>query len=198
MKNKTTLKHIIKLILPPLVVKLAKVIYARGWRRTKPEWEYVPQGWQAAKVDANIKGWNVQAILDTYIAKWPDFVASLQGTNPLGLSPEAEPDLKNDIRFHNIMMTYAYALGLAAHQRAQISMLDWGGGIGHYYLISKALLPDVQVDYHCKDLPIFAAHGQQLFPEAHFYADDQCLNRHYDFVLASSSLQYAQDWASVL
>jgi len=78
-----------------------------------------------------------------------------------------------------------------------LSMFDWGGGIGHYYVLAKSLLPDVEIDYHCKDLPLLAQHGSRLFPDQHFYSDDAWLNRRYDFVMASSSLQYAQDWQQV-
>jgi putative methyltransferase (TIGR04325 family) len=77
-------------------------------------------------------------------------------------------------------------------------MLDWGGAIGHYYLISQKLLPDLQIDYHCKDVPVLAEYGRSLFPQAHFYTDQTCLERKYDFVLVSGSFQYFQDWASSL
>ena len=77
-------------------------------------------------------------------------------------------------------------------------MLDWGGGMGHYYLISQALVPDLEIDYSCKDLAGVAREGQELFPQAHFYTDDSCLDRQYDFILVSSSLQYSADWDVLL
>jgi putative methyltransferase (TIGR04325 family) len=95
-------------------------------------------------------------------------------------------------------MVYAYVLALAAKTKDRVSILDWGGGIGHYYVLSKALLPDVGIDYHCKDLPLLCQHGRTLFPEATFYEDDEkCFEKTYDLVLASSSLQYSQDWERV-
>lgn len=33
-------------------------------------------------------------------------------------------------------------------------MLDWGGGLGAYYVYSRALLPDLELDYHCRELPL--------------------------------------------
>jgi putative methyltransferase (TIGR04325 family) len=77
-------------------------------------------------------------------------------------------------------------------------MLDWGGGIGHYYLLSQNLVPALEIDYHCKDVPVLAEHGRSLFPKAHFYTDETCLERKYDFVLVSGSFQYSQDWVSAL
>jgi putative methyltransferase (TIGR04325 family) len=187
------LKQVGKMLLPPLVIHIAK----HGLRNGKPEWEYVAKGWKSQEVNESVKGWNVQSILDTYITHWPDFVTSLQRTSPLGLSPEASPSRRLDLAFHNVVMSYGYALGLAAHNQTALSMLDWGGGIGHYYLISKALFPMVQIDYHCKDLSLFVEHGRGLFPEAYFYSDESCLNRLYDFVLVSSSLQYSEYWQDI-
>ncbi len=187
-----TLKRLIKLITPPLFIQFGKAALRRG----KPEWEYVPEGWKTT--DPNIKGWNVQSVLDAYIAKWPAFVNQLKDTAPFGMSPEADAEHRTDLAFHNVIMSYGYALGAAARGKTTISMLDWGGGIGHYYRISKALYPDLDIRYHCKDLPLLANYGQQLFPEARFYSDDTALNQQYDFALASSSLQYARDWHGTL
>lgn len=77
-------------------------------------------------------------------------------------------------------------------------MLDWGGGLGHYYLISQALISDLEIDYHCKDVDALARYGSELLPQAHFYSDETCLGRSYHFVLASSSLHYSADWLATL
>jgi putative methyltransferase (TIGR04325 family) len=78
-------------------------------------------------------------------------------------------------------------------------MLDWGGGIGHYAIYARALLPEVALDYHCRDLPRFAAAAKDVLPEAAFHdADETALARTYDLVLASSSLHYSRDWRAAL
>ena len=77
-------------------------------------------------------------------------------------------------------------------------MLDGGGGIGHYYLLAQALLPGVEIVYHCKDVPALTGYGAQLFPEQHFCSDETCLQRVYDFVLASASMHYTEDWQALL
>jgi putative methyltransferase (TIGR04325 family) len=74
-------------------------------------------------------------------------------------------------------------------------MLDWGGGIGHYYLYAQALMSDIEIDYTCKDVPLLAEAGQKNFPEALFTADEAiALNRKYDLILASGSMHYSEDW----
>jgi putative methyltransferase (TIGR04325 family) len=159
-------------------------------------WEYVPQGWRAEKTNSVIKGWNDPSVLDAYKAEWPDFLKNIEGTRFFG-SPESRSNAPHLI-FHNTMMTYAYVLSLVARQKTAISMLDWGGTIGHYYLISQKLIPDLKIDYHCKDVPILAEYGAELLPETHFYSDETCLDRKYDFILASSSFQYTQNWTELL
>lgn len=161
------------------------------------EWEYLPGGWPSANADPAIKGWDVESILRVYQDNWPTFVRNLEGVAPLGISPESDSAERTNLAFHNLIMTYGYVLAYVARGKTAMTMLDWGGGIGHYYLLSRALLPDLKIEYHCKDFPRFAEHGNTLFPEAHFHSDDACLNQTYDFVFASTSLQYSQDWENV-
>lgn len=189
------MNQLLRDLVPPLVWRALREVRSRPM---PTEWEYVPEGWEAAKSDAKIKGWNVPGVLEAYKASWPGFVRRVETTAPLAVSPDAVPGSPADLAFHNSVMCFAYVLSASCRQKAAISMLDWGGGIGHYYLMSKALVPDLQIDYHCKDVPILANHGRALFPEAHFYTDETCLSRQYDLVLASTSLHYAEDWATTL
>jgi putative methyltransferase (TIGR04325 family) len=119
--------------------------------------------------------------------------------HPLGVSHEASLPTNNDYAAHNTMMVYAYVIALAARKKDRISLLDWGGGIGHYYIISKVLMPEIEIDYHCKDLPLLCKGGQELLPEAKFHEkEEECFTRVYDLVLASSSLHYSEDWQRVV
>lgn len=157
-----------------------------------PEWEYVPEGWARPA-----KGWNADAVAAAYREKWPSYVAALAEPKPLGVYHEVvagETVEPNDREAHNMLVSFAYVLARAARGHDRISMLDWGGGLGHYLALSRAVLPDLTVEYHCRELPSVAAAGRELFPEALFYADDSCLVRRYDLVFASSSLQYAEAW----
>ncbi len=191
------MRRIIKYLLPPFVIDLAKYLL-RITGREPIEWEYIPQGWQIEQTDAKIKGWNVKSVLEAYKARWPDFALSLEKTTPFGMSSTTAAANHYDLSSHNVRVSYAYIFTLAAHLKSSISMLDWGGGIGHYYLFSQLLLPSVKIDYHCKDVPILSEYGQSLFPDAHFYTDESCLDRQYDLVLASGALHYSQDWVSTL
>lgn len=188
--------------LPPIVADAARHVLKKKNRARAgadvPEWEYIPEGWSAQETDSRIKGWNVDSILEAYKANWPAFLRQLEGSRPLGISPEADIPSQADLAAHNTMMSYAYAFTFSTRDKHSISMLDWGGGLGHYYLVSQALVPDLEIDYHCKDVRVLADYGRELFPQAHFYADETCLGRSYDFVLASTSLHYSPDWLATL
>lgn len=187
------MQRIIQDLTPPLIWRILRSL------KPKPkylEWEYLPDGWEAAKRDLKIKGWNIESILEVYKANWPIFLRNLEGTLPLGISPELGSEKRTNLLFHNIMMIYGYALALSTRQKSSISMLDWGGGIGHYFLITQKLIPDLAIDYHCKDVPVLAEYGKTLFPDAHFYTDETCLERKYDFILSSGSFQYSEDWTT--
>jgi putative methyltransferase (TIGR04325 family) len=164
-----------------------------------PALVYAPEGWKTKLANQEAAGWNVSNVAAAEEAKWGAFVENCKGTGPLGFSHEF-PDLTvvRNLSFHNINMTYGYVLALAAQGKRTLCMLDWGGGLGHYYLIGKALLPDVKLDFHCKEVPMMAEAGRRLNPDVHWYSDESCLNRKYDLIMMNGSLQYIQDWTGAL
>jgi putative methyltransferase (TIGR04325 family) len=163
----------------------------------QPEFEHVAEGWSRP-----VQGWNTDSVLALYEEKWPTFRRALEGAGPLGVNHEAPREAierADDVAYaHNLLVSFAYVLALAAGGRDRVSILDWGGGIGHYYVVARAVLPGVAVDYTSRDLPVLAARGRKLLPDAAFSDDDTCLERRYDLVLASSSLHYAEDWRGTL
>jgi putative methyltransferase (TIGR04325 family) len=194
-------KNIVKSILPPIVLDAGKRLLGKDRSVTElelsaPEWEYVPEGWRRRETDPKIRGWNVGSVLELYKANWHGFVSNLQDVLPFSVSPGLSS--KGDWASQIGMMSYAYAFAVSTRHKSRISMLDWGGGVGQYYLISEALVPGLKIDYHCKEVPLLAEYGRRLFPEARFYTDETCLANKYDFVLASSSLQYAENWSLML
>ena len=179
--------------LSPGVVRLARRLLAY---LRPPPWEYVPGGWQAAGTKA--RGWEAESIVAVEAAKWARFVRLTQGNGPLGLAHEALRPVTEDYAAHNTMMAFAYVLALAARHKDRISILDWGGGLGHYYLLSRAFLPDLELDYHCKDLPLMCRRGRELLPDVRFHETvESCAGRRYDLVLSSSSLHYSENWRDV-
>jgi putative methyltransferase (TIGR04325 family) len=196
------IKESTKMFIPPVFINLImRLRSAQGRplrRKLVVEWEYIPEGWAYVRTHPEVKGWNVQDILKVYKEKWPMYVAMVQGTGPLSIAHESTLTTTDDIISHNTIMSFAYALALVARHSDRLTMLDWGGGIGHYYLVARSLLPNVQIEYHCKDVPSLAQYGAQLFPDQHFYTDESCLEHTYDLVIASASLHYTEDWRGLL
>ncbi len=172
---------------------VVEVVGEGGERKMKPDWEMVPDTDDAWTSSA---GWAHQSITTRQAAKWPAFVESLGGGRPLGRSHEAEPDSPLDVTAHNTAMTFGYVLGrcIAESRDGPTSVLDWGGGIGHYYLYARHLFPRARLDYTVKELASLCRMGTALNKGAKFL-DDECevLSLPYDLVFASSSLHYTRD-----
>jgi putative methyltransferase (TIGR04325 family) len=187
---------IAQLVLPPIVTEGVRHVLRRHRMGVL---EYVPGGWKAIRKDCGRSGWNSESVIEAEEARFDAFRRNLQGTGPLGFSHEhTDLSVIRDIPFHNVHITYAYVLALAAHKKDSLSVLDWGGGLGHYYLLGRAVVPDVRLDFHCKEVPSLAEAGKRLNPEVHWYADDKCLEKTYDLVLINGSLQYIEDWADTI
>lgn len=156
-----------------------------GWR---PTHEYVPEGWDRLIRDAHIKGWDVPAVSKAQAARLTDWRATIHSNQALSQQVGAQ----------NTFIAFAYVAALASCQ-GRLSLLDWGGGIGQYGDLAKALLPDVVIDYSCKDVPTQCQLGRRLSPSATFFeSDDEFAGRTFDLVLASGALQYVRDWESTL
>ncbi len=116
-----------------------------------------------------------------------------------GLPLTIEPTVTDDPRdLLNSYMTFGYVLALAARRKDSLRILDYGGCLGEYYWIGRTLLPNVELDYHCKELPAMADEGAKLNPAVVWHRDDSCLFGSYDLVMFSGSLQYLTDWRYTL
>jgi len=69
-----------------------------------------------------VRGWNVQDVLETHKEKRPWFVAIVQGTGPLGVAHESALPTNEDIISHNTTMASAYALALAARKKDRLAI----------------------------------------------------------------------------
>ncbi|MCX7935494.1 MAG: hypothetical protein N3A66_09590 [Planctomycetota bacterium] len=189
-------RQIIKSFVPPIVWQW-RAAWQRFWGGEKPEWEYAGAEWPAA--EENTAGWNDPSVAEAQLSKWPLFLQLLEGTGPLGIAHEAASPGRYDPTAHHLIMAWGYVLGRISRGRQRITLLDWGGGLGHYLLLSRALLPELEIEYFCRDLPLLCRAGRRLHPGAVFYEnDDAALSRTYDLILASGSLQYARDWRRLL
>src|SRR5258706_1146448 len=155
------LKSIAREILPPFVARqLRRAVQAAG--RDAAEWAFLPEG--AAAWD-RFPGWNEPSVAQTQRMKWPAFRAALAEPRLLGVAHEGWASNPQDLPAHNTLLTFGYVLARAARGSQRLSMLDWGGGSGHYAAIARTLLPEAPIDYTCRDLPLLCALGREMVPD---------------------------------
>lgn len=171
--------------LPPAAKRLIQMILS--------EWEYLPNGWP--DLDALGQGWDATSVAKAQERHWPTLLRNIKGPGPLGLSHFLRSEGREHTGDHNAMMSFGYVLAKAARNKQRLSILDWGGSLGHYYLYSQALLPDLEVDYTCFDVPLLNQSGRRVLPEVNHVNDPaEALGRQYDLVISSSALHYFKEW----
>jgi putative methyltransferase (TIGR04325 family) len=192
------LKRFVRAVTPPFLVDATRTLRRRLRRSSTPEWEFVPDGW--ARAGAHTRGWDVDSVLDAYRTKLPAVRQAVIGPGPIGFATSAAwPMGEPTVSGQNTLLAFAYSLALASRHKNHVSVLDWGGGLGYFSLLSRAFLPDdVELEYHCKEAPLVCRYGREALPEITFWEDESCLAREYDFVVASSSLQYYERWTELL
>jgi putative methyltransferase (TIGR04325 family) len=162
-----------------------------------PEWQCFPEGWRTA--DPRVKGWNVDSIVETQRSKWPEALRLASAPGPLPVHMWAHDLSRPGPAASTVLMAFGYVLALAAWKKDRLSLLDWGGGMGHYNLVSRALFPQLEIEYHCKDVPLLCKAGRELQPSVSFHEDDEsCFARDYDLVVANGSLEYVEDWGHTM
>jgi putative methyltransferase (TIGR04325 family) len=182
--------------------------FASNRARTGPVSE-AAERLSAQGLTAVATGWNVESVVRAQRARWDRFVALIgarDGTAPLAVYHEVATLSNDSLVAHHTFMTYGYVLALAARSagasaNSRLSILDWGSGLGHYFIVSRALLPDVTLDYHARDLPMLCEAGRKTVSEITFHdtdADAFATPRSYDLILASASLHYHENWREVL
>lgn len=183
-----TAKRVLKSIVPPLLWNIGRDFKGR-LLRSADHFRYAPQGWSTHLPE----GATSQSYWATFLARersaCQTLIARVEAREPRSTA-DADDDLKQAI--------FGYVLALTARQKPQITVLDYGGSLGEYYWIGRALVPGVDLDYHCRELPEVAGVGRQVTPAVTWHTDDACLAQPHDLVMFSSSLQYLQDWQDIL
>lgn len=162
-----------------------------------PQLTYLPGGWES--VEGRTQGWQDANVSDAEAAKWKRYCELVNDKGPLGFSHESDDiTSRSEVSFHNIHITFGYVLALAARKKERVRVLDWGGSLGHYHVLGKSLVPDIEIEYHVKEMPALAAAGRKINPDVIWHDDDRCLDEKYDLVFVNSSLQYDRRWQDTL
>ncbi len=168
-------------------------------RDKKPLLEYTSQGWQTRLAISTDSGWNSEQVVSTEQSKWQIFCDNLHAPKPLGFHHEnTDITVTDNLLFHNLNMIYAHVLSCVTSGKSEVTILDWGGALGHYYQMGRTLFPNITFDFHCKEVPKMVELGKIINPHIHWYDDETCLQNTYDLVMINSSLQYIPDWITTI
>jgi putative methyltransferase (TIGR04325 family) len=185
------MKALAKGLLPPLAWRALRRLLQGDSRNT----EYVGEAWPAC--DPRAHGWEDSSVAQTMQRQWDSYKRAANGSGPLAFLPW-DPHARDNGAYNNLM-AFSYVVARAAHKRDTLSVLDWGGALGHYALIAAAALPGVKFEYTVRDLPRQCAVGVELMPAVTFKTnDEEVFSRKYDLVVVSGSIQYTRDWQSIL
>jgi putative methyltransferase (TIGR04325 family) len=191
------LKLLTKSLLPPVVLDAIRVVRRRT-SQTGCRLFYAPQGWSTALPPRSQQLYESENVIRAERENWARLVDRARcGSLPLAFTDDGT-DLGTAVSDHNAYMTFGYVAALAAHARSSLRILDYGGNLGYFQSLAKALLPDVQIDYHCKELPAMARAGREQHPDITWHVDDTCLEDEYDLIMISGSLQYIESWRELL
>jgi putative methyltransferase (TIGR04325 family) len=193
-------RTLLKQSIPPIFVPFLRNIY--NWTQekltgTSNEMKYVKDGWSYLEKHPEVRGYNVADWIETCKKSLLAYKEISGRTDPL--VPFGQDLTSDDAMIdHNRMMLLGYSMMLASRGSDCVSILDWGGALGHLYYIARAMLPEgTRIDFHCKDVPLVAEYGSRYVGDISFCADESCLARSYDLVMAHASLYYSEDWQEV-
>ncbi len=128
---------------------------------------------------------------------WPIVAGRIAGTGPLNMLPYRSDEA--DLPAHNMLMTFLYVAARAALGQDRLSVLDWGGSVGHYALVARRMLPEIAFDFVVKEQPTNYRLARELNPGTTFVdSDDACFARRYDLVMSNGAIHYEQDWKALV
>lgn len=187
--------HLLKLFVPPIIpVLMNKFTPALADRLRPAERTYIGTTWPG---DARSPGWDDASTPEVLRENWPLVFDRIASTGELTMIPYQAGG--RDLSAHNMLMTFLYVLARASRGSDRLTILDWGGMLGHYALVAQRMLPEVSLDYLVKDLPPNCRLGRELNPTIAFCeSDEECFARRYCVVVANGSVQYVKDWRALV
>jgi putative methyltransferase (TIGR04325 family) len=192
-----TLTLLIKRLLPPIILDAIRAVRRRT-SQSGCRLVYAPRGWSTELPPGAAVLYESERVIDVERENWALVVSRARsGSLPLA-SIDDDTDPVTVAGDHNAYITFGYVAALAARNRSKLKILDYGGNLGYFQSLAKALLPDVEIDYHCKELPAMVRAGRQQHPDTSWHEDDSCLDDTYDLIMISGSLQYIQTWRDLL
>jgi putative methyltransferase (TIGR04325 family) len=168
------IKSAVRAVTPPLIYQAAQRLRRMWSPATVPAWSLVSE-WHDGYVDLDRSPQIAMArLLQERIG--------VHGFEAFGES----------LAVRSMLVTFAYVVARAGEGRDRVSILDFGGGLGNYWLAAERVLTGKTLDYTVVELPAACEIGRQIFPQIRFA--EQCPSGAFNLVFGAGSLQYVQDW----
>lgn len=180
--------RIFKSIVPPLLWSIGSRFKRRVMRSTTLL-AYAPNGWSTPLPGGASSDAFWAAAIAQEQAACEALIARIRAGEPM-LDAVSGNDSKHAI--------FGYVLALATRHQHRLTVLDYGGNLGEYLWLGRALVPGVEFDYHCKELPQVADAGRRMTPAVTWHTDDRCFATAYDVVMFSSVIQCLPNWPEIL
>jgi hypothetical protein len=121
---RSSVRNSAKLLLSPIAIRIAK-------RLMPARWEYLADHWP--QNDRRSVSWDDSSVVQTMLDNWDAYKRAVEGTARLAITSYSTD--AHDSNTHSILMAYGYVLVRAAWSKDSLSVLDWGGALGHYAVI---------------------------------------------------------------
>jgi len=177
-----SLKTVIKLISPPIILILSRRIMNYLSDKKFIEWECLTGSWRTDVKE--IRGWDERSVVEAQLKSWK----KNDEINEVAC-------IKSTAQGYRLLI-FSYVISrIALEKEKTFSLLDYGGGLGQYYIYLNNLYPDLRVDYIVKERDLLCQYAIKNLPEVKFISSDEvAFNRTYDLIFCSSTLQYQEDW----
>jgi len=184
-------KAIIKLIAPPILLLPVEVFRNI---RDEPRFEYAPLGWETP-FQVMSDAWQAPQVASSREKEWHMLLETCASTAAFG----ADRVKGQDLIEHNRVMSFCSVVARCAENKKRIKLIDWGGGTGDYYKKAQSIIPNIEIEYHCKELPLTTEIGKKLNSEVVWHDDeDSWMGATYDMVFSSGAFYYVKDWKGIL
>jgi putative methyltransferase (TIGR04325 family) len=191
------IRPILKQMLPPIVGNFCRRL-GHAIRPPADGLLYAPDGWETVLPASSGQGYASPALVAEERRSWESFLHVLQQRTGAIVAHAGVGETSRMLYEHNYFMTFGYVLALATGRRARLKLLDYGGSVGGSCRIARMLLPGIELEYHCKELPGMARAGREFCPEVIWHTDNSCLEESYDLIVFQGSLQYVREWKALL
>jgi putative methyltransferase (TIGR04325 family) len=194
----SVLKRVGAELCPPVLWRALKKL--SGSKPSLAHWEKLSEAEAARAFSAQtpFRGWNKASVAAAEASRLAAFADAIKA--PRAIAAVHESDHPEQLAYwaQGLSLAFAYVLSNVRQNSAQPRVLDWGGGLGHSYLMAKQWFPELAIDYTVKELPEMANLGRSLQPSIRFVTQETELSADYDLVMASGSIHYSADWRAAL